>query len=59
MKLRPKRFYRHMTPERAAEIRRLYFSQYGRITQREIGERFGMPQGSVSRIVSGQVWGRT
>lgn len=56
MSRRPKRFYRSMTPERAAEIRRRYFAREGR--QRELATEFGVGQNTVSRIVSGQVWAR-
>ena len=52
---RPKREYKHMNPEKAREIRRLYFSD--RLKQREIAARFGITQGSVSRIISGISWG--
>lgn len=51
-----KRFYRDMTPAKAEEVRRLYFDQ--RLRQRDIAERFGIRQASVSRIVSGLVWSR-
>ena len=49
-----KRFYRDMTPAKAAEIRRLYFKE--RKKQREIGEMFGISQGNVSRIISDRCW---
>lgn len=49
-----KSHYRDMTPKIAAVMRDLYF--IGRLKQHEIGRMFGMRQGSVSRIVSGQVW---
>jgi DNA-binding transcriptional regulator LsrR (DeoR family) len=54
--MRPKRSYRHMTPKAANLIRDLYF--VGKLKQHEIGRMFGLRQGSVSRIVSGQVWGQ-
>ena len=53
---KPKRFYRHMTPHIAQQIRVAYRSRLG--TQREIGERFGIRQNTVSRIISGLVWTR-
>ena len=53
---RPKRRYRHMTPEIAEFVRWLYF--HGKLKQRQIGDMIGLRQGSVSRIVSGQVWNR-
>ena len=51
---RPKRHYRHMTREKADMIRELYFS--GKGTQKQLGEKYGIRQGTVSRIISGQVW---
>ncbi len=53
----PKRRYRHMTPEKAQEIRRRYFRREA--TQRELAEEYRLAQSSVSRIVSGQVWERS
>lgn len=53
---RPKSFFRHMTPEKAAEIRRQYFA--GGITQVELARQYNLAQGSISRIVSGHVWSR-
>ncbi len=52
---RPKRYYRNMTPTVAIFLRWLYFD--ARLKQGQIGDIVGMRQGSVSRIVSGQVWG--
>lgn len=49
-----KRHYRHMTPMAAQVIRDLYF--IGKLKQWQIGLMFGIKQGSVSRIVSDQVW---
>jgi len=49
-----KSHYQHMTPEKAKEVRRLYFVE--RLKQWQIGELMGIQQGSVSRIVSGLVW---
>lgn len=40
--------------KKRAVIRDLYF--VGKLKQYEIGRMFGLRQGSVSRIVSGQVW---
>lgn len=51
---RPKRFYGTMTREKAQEIRRAYFAREA--NQRELAERYGIRQNSVSRIVSGQSW---
>ena len=53
---RPKNFYRHMNPRVAQVIRELYF--VGKLKQHQIGRMFGLTQGSVSRIVSEQVWTR-
>ena len=50
----PKSFYRHMTPEKAQEIRRRYFRRQA--TQRQLAEEYRLAQSSVSRIVSGYVW---
>lgn len=52
---RPKRHYRQSSPLVARVVRDLYFQ--GRLKQHEIGRMFGLRQGSVSRIVSGQTWG--
>ncbi len=43
-----------MDRKKAAEIRRAYFSREA--NQRQLGERYGIGQNSVSRIVSGLVW---
>lgn len=52
----PKRNYRHMTPEKAEAIRRAYFNREAK--QRELAERYGITQHTVSRIVSGLSWNR-
>jgi len=52
--LRPKRYYRTMTPEKAAQIRNDYAKRIK--TQAELAKEHGIQQGSVSRIVSGMVW---
>lgn len=49
------RQYRHMNRQLANQIRDLYFSRW--FKQREIAELYGIRQHSVSRIVSGRVWG--
>ncbi len=49
-----KTHYRKMTPEKAAEIRILYFRQ--KVKQKAISETYGISQGNVSRILSEQVW---
>lgn len=51
---RPKRFYRHMNREIAMQIRDLYFAR--RMTQKQLGELYGVSQNTVCRIVSGRVW---
>ena len=56
MKHRPKRFYRSMTADKATEIRRRYFAREAK--QAELAREFGIGQGSISRIISGQVWAR-
>jgi DNA-binding transcriptional regulator LsrR (DeoR family) len=43
-----------MTQAIANEIRRAYFAREAK--QRELAERYGIRQHSVSRIISGQVW---
>lgn len=52
--MRPKTFYRDMTPAKAAEIRRRYFAREG--TQAKLAREYGVAQNTVSRIVSGFVW---
>lgn len=51
---RPKRHYRNSSPLVARVARELYF--VGRLKQHEIGRMFGLSQGTVSRMVSGQTW---
>jgi len=53
--MRPKTFYRAMCRLKAQEIRRRYFAREA--TQLELAREFGIRQGSVSRIISNQVWG--
>jgi DNA-directed RNA polymerase specialized sigma subunit len=43
-----------MSPMAAKAMRELYF--VGRLKQHEIGKMFGLRQGSVSRVISEQVW---
>jgi DNA-binding transcriptional regulator LsrR (DeoR family) len=54
--IKPKRYYRKMTAEIAAEISRAYFAREAK--QAELAARYGIAQASVSRIVSGIVWQR-
>ena len=54
MRHSPKSRYRNMDRAKAAEVRRAYFAREA--TQTQIAERFGIKQGTVSRIISGQVW---
>lgn len=56
--IRPKRFYRHMTPARADEIRQLYFAKLRLHTQKQLAVMFGVVQSSISKIISGRVWER-
>lgn len=49
-----KSHYKHMNLDKAEEIRAMYFKD--RKKQREIAERYGLTQGSVSRIISGRSW---
>lgn len=51
---RPKTYYMNMTIEKAREIRRAYFAREA--NQRELAERYGIRQNTVSRIVSCLVW---
>lgn len=50
----PKQNYRGMDHERAKKIRELYLSR--QMTQKELAQRFGVSQGTISKIVSDQVW---
>ena len=52
----PRSRYRHMTPAKAAEIRRKYFAREAK--QAELAREYGIRQNSVSRIVSGLSWAR-
>ena len=54
--MNPKRYYRHMTAEKAEAIRRAYFAREA--NQRELAERYGVRQGTVSKIISEQTWSR-
>lgn len=54
--MRPKSYYRHMTPAKAADIRRRYFAREG--TQLALAREYDVSQNTVSRIVSGQSWTR-
>lgn len=49
-----KRWYRHMTREKAEEIRRRYFAREA--TQSALATQYGIRQNTVSRIISGLVW---
>lgn len=52
--MRPKRYYRHMTPMTARAMRDLYF--IGKLKQVELARMFGIRQSTVSRTISDQVW---
>jgi hypothetical protein len=43
-----------MSPLAAKAMRDLYF--VGKLKQYQLGKMFGIRQGSVSRVISGQVW---
>ena len=49
-----KTHYRHMTPAKAAEIRRRYFARQA--NQPQLAAEYGVGQNTISRIVSGWVW---
>jgi DNA-binding transcriptional regulator LsrR (DeoR family) len=51
---KPKSHYRHMTRAKAHEIRRAYFAREA--SQVELAARYGVRQGTISRIISNQVW---
>jgi DNA-binding transcriptional regulator LsrR (DeoR family) len=53
---KPKSHYRHMNPAKAEEIRRAYFNREAK--QKDLAQRYGVRQNTVSRIVSGLVWVR-
>ena len=44
-----------MSPEKAEQIRREYFGK-PRVSQSQLGRKYGMTQQSVSRIVCGYYW---
>ena len=52
--MRPESHYRHMTREKAQEIRRKYFAREAK--QIELAKEYGVRQNTISRIVSEQVW---
>ena len=54
MKHKPKSHYRHMTRAKAHEIRRAYFAREA--NQVRLAQIYGVRQGTISRIVSEQVW---
>jgi DNA-binding transcriptional regulator LsrR (DeoR family) len=43
-----------MNPATAQMIRKLYFSR--QMKQRELGKKFQLTQGNVSKIISGAIW---
>lgn len=49
-----KKNYRHMTQDKAEEIRRLYFSRV--LTQKQLAEKYKISQSAVCRIISGWTW---
>lgn len=54
--MRPKSHYRHMDHAKAEEMRRRYFSREAK--QDELAREYGIRQGTVSKIISGQTWSR-
>lgn len=50
----PKQNYWGMNQERAQKIRELYLQRAA--TQKQLAERFGVSQGTISKIISDQVW---
>jgi len=52
--MRPKKFYKNSNPRIAQEIRDLYFARA--FKQVELAKIYMVPQSSVSKIVSRQVW---
>lgn len=49
-----KTYYRHMTRDKAEEIRKLYFSRV--LTQKQLAEKYQISQAAVCRIISGWTW---
>lgn len=46
--------YRHMTREKAEEIRKAYFAR--ELTQKQLAAKYGISQAAVCRIISGWTW---
>ena len=51
----PARKYLHMSPQKAAEIRKAYYGREAK--QQALAERYGVTQATVSRIVNEITWG--
>lgn len=51
---KPMSKYRHMTPEKAEEMRALFFSR--RFKRKELAQKFEVSEATVSRIISGLIW---
>ena len=46
--------YRHMTREKAEEMRALFFS--GQLKRKELAQKFQVSEATVSRVISGLIW---
>lgn len=51
-----KKSYRHMTQDKAEEIRKLYFSRT--LTQKQLAQKYLISQSAVCRIISGWTWSK-
>lgn len=51
---KPMSKYRHMTREKAEEIRKAYFSR--ELTQKQLAAKYAISQAAVCRIISGWTW---
>lgn len=51
---KPMSKYRHMTREKAEEIRKAYFAR--ELTQKQLAAKYAISQAAVCRIISGWTW---
>jgi DNA-directed RNA polymerase specialized sigma subunit len=51
---KPMSKYRHMTREKAEEIRKAYFAR--ELTQKQLSAKYAISQAAVCRIISGYTW---
>jgi DNA-binding transcriptional regulator LsrR (DeoR family) len=51
---KPMSKYRHMTREKAEEMRALFFS--GQLKRKELAQKFQVSEATVSRVISGLIW---